>query len=87
MREFLNITGQAVVIAIIAIALGTGLAAIATASETGRTILLNVATGIAIWWIITALQEMRDQGQTCAVCQRLNRTRCPVCNTPHQQNT
>ena len=86
MREFLTITAEVVVVAAAAFALLIGLAAIVTASETGRNALLNVATGIAIWWMITVLQSMRDEGRTCAVCRRLNRTRCPVCNTPHQSD-
>ena len=83
MREILTIGGQTVAMAIIAFALVAGLTAVALALEPSRTVLLNVATGIAIWWIITALQELRDLGRTCSLCQRLNRTRCPICNTPH----
>ena len=83
MREILTIGGQTVAMPIIAFALVAGLTAVALALEPGSTVLLNVATGIAIWWIITALQELRDLGRACPLFQRLNRTRCPICNTPH----
>ena len=86
MREILIIAGQAVALGIVVVALLSVLI-VAVASEPGRTLLLNIATAIAIWWIITALQELRDLGRTCSLCQRLNRIRCPVCNTPHQQGT
>ena len=84
MKETLAITIQVAGVTIIAFALMFGLGTIIASSETGRNALLNVATGIAIWWMITMLQGIRDESRTCTVCQRLNRVRCPVCNTPHQ---
>lgn len=83
MREALAISGQAVLAASVAFALMVGLAFIVSVSEDGRNVLLNIAAGLAIWWVITTLQEMRDRGRTCSLCLRLNKIRCPVCNTPH----
>ena len=83
MREALTISGQAVLATGVAFALMVGLALIVSVSETDRNVLLNIATGLAIWWVITTLQEMRDRGRTCSLCLRLNRIRCPVCNTPY----
>ena len=48
MREILTIAGQTVAMAIIAFALVAGLTAVTLALEPGRTVLLNIVTGIAI---------------------------------------
>ena len=45
MREALTISGQAVLAAGVAFALMVGLALIVSVSETGRNVLLNIATG------------------------------------------
>ena len=84
MRETLITIVQATLAAGVAFAVMVGLALIVSESEAGRNVVLNIFTGLAIWWLITVLQEWRDRGRICLLCQRLNRTRCPVCNTPHQ---
>ena len=83
MRETLTVIGQTALVTSVAFTLLVGLAFIVIVSEDGRGVMLNIFTGLAIWWLITALQEWREQGRTCALCRRIDRTRCPVCNTPH----
>ena len=56
---------------------------IARISEPARSVIINVATGIAIWGIITLIQHDRNQSRACGLCQKLERIRCPVCGTPH----
>ena len=67
MKEVLLITAQSVVVTTIVLALVFGLGAIVAGAEAGRNLLLNVATGLVIWWMITMLQDMRDAGRTCDV--------------------
>ena len=56
---------------------------IASISEPARSVIINVATGIAIWGIITLIQHDRDQIRACGLCQKLERIRCPICGTLH----
>ena len=48
------------VVTIIVFALVFGLGAIVAGAEAGRNLLLNVATGLVIWWMITMLQDMYE---------------------------
>ena len=56
---------------------------IASIPKPARDVIINVATGIAIWGIITLIQHDRDQSRACGLCQKLERIRCPICGTPH----
>ena len=67
-----------VVAVVILVNIMLALVYIASISEPARSVIINGATGIAVWGIVTLIQHDRDQSRACGLCQKLERIRCPI---------